>query len=149
MPNVAAVLKEEITRLARKEIKQHVQPLKKTIAEQRSTIADLKRRLSELERGQGFLEKQEKRRLVKPAPAAAASEAGDAPRFSPKWVAADRKRLGISAKDYSKLVGVSMLTIYNWEKGKTKPQARQLNAWANVRGIGKREALRRLELLEG
>ena len=41
-----------------------------------------------------------------------------------------------------------MLTIYNWEKGKSKPRNQQLNAWANVRGIGKREALRRLELLD-
>ncbi len=155
MPNVAAVLKEEITRLARKEAKQQVGPLKKVIAEQRRTIADLRRRLDSVERAQGFLQKQEKRRLEAPpavpaargaAPAAAA--AGDAPRFSPKWVAADRKRLGFSAKDYAKLVGVSMLTVYNWEKGKSKPRAQQLQAWANVRGIGKREALRRLELLD-
>ena len=156
MPNVAVVLKEEITRLARKEAKQHVLPLKKVIAEQRRTIAELRRRLDAVERAQGFLQKQEKRRLEAPAaaPGKAAqaggvTDASDTPRFSPKWVAADRKRLGFSAKDYAKLVGVSMLTIYNWEKGKTKPQARQLNAWANVRGIGKREALRRLELLEG
>lgn len=147
MPNVAVVLKEEITRLARKEVKHHVAPLKKVIADQRRTIADLKRRLERLERGQGFLEKQEKRRLEDPVDTGAAA-AGDTPRFSPKWVAADRKRLGISAKDYAKLVGVSMLTIYNWEKGKSKPRNQQLNAWANVRGIGKREALRRLELLD-
>jgi DNA-binding transcriptional regulator YiaG len=144
MPNIAVVLKEEITRLARKETKVHLDPLKKTIAEQRRTIADLKRRLGRLERNQGFLEKQEKRRLV------AAPKADDAEgvRFSPKWVAADRKRLGISARDYAQLVGVSMLTIYNWEKGKGKPRAKALASWANVRGIGKREALRRLELLE-
>lgn len=149
MPNVAAVLKEEITRLARKELKTHVSPLKKTIAEQRRTIADLKRRVERLERDQGFLRKQEKRRLEKRAPAAAAAAAsGDTPRFSPKWVAADRKRLGFSAKDYAQLIGVSMLTVYNWEKGKSKPRAQQLAAWANVRGIGKREALRRLELLD-
>lgn len=147
MPNVAVVLKEEITRLARKEVKQHVLPLKKVIAEQRRTIADLKRRLDRLERGQGFLEKQEKRRLAEPTDTPSGA-AGDAPRFSPKWVLADRKRLGFSAKDYAKLVGVSMLTIYNWEKGKSKPRAQQLNAWANIRGIGKREALRRLELLD-
>ena len=41
------------------------------------------------------------------------------------------------------------LTIYNWEKGKSKPRDKQLAAWAKARGIGKREAWRRLELLEG
>ncbi|MDA1193707.1 MAG: helix-turn-helix transcriptional regulator [Planctomycetota bacterium] len=145
MPNIAVVLKDEVFRLARKELRQHLPALKKTIVEQRHAIADLKRRVLELERNQQFLKKQETRRLkTKPSSPAAA----DGLRFSPKWVSADRKRLGLSAKDYAGLVGVSMLTIYNWEKGKSKPQARQLAALASVRGLGKREALRRLELLE-
>ena len=145
MPNIAVALKDEISRVARKEIKQQVGPLKKTVAEQRRTIAELKREVTALKRNQSFLEKQEKRRLTK-APKASAAEGV---RFSPKWVAADRKRLGLSAKDYASLVGVSMLTIYNWEKGESKPRAKALAGWASVRGIGKREALRRLELLGG
>ncbi len=144
MPNVAAVLREEITRLARKEIKDQVGPLKKTMAEQRRTIAELKRQIATLERNQGFLQKQEKRRLAKAPDAKAAAGV----RFSPKWVKADRKRLGLSAKDYGLLAGVSGLTIYNWESGNSKPRAKALAGWAEMRGIGKREALRRLELLE-
>ena len=41
--------------------------------------------------------------------------------FSPDAVYAERERLELSAADYSQLVGVAMLTIYNWEKGKTVP----------------------------
>lgn len=145
MPNIATALKAEITRLARKEIRQQVGPLKQAVAEQRRAIAELRRQVADLQRSQGFLKKQEKKRLEK-APKA---EAAEGVRFSPKWVAADRKRLGLSAKDYAALVGVSMLTIYNWEKGKSKPQAKALAAWAEVRGIGKREAMKRLELLGG
>jgi transcriptional regulator with XRE-family HTH domain len=63
-------------------------------------------------------------------------------------VRAQRERLGLSAADYAKLVGVSSLTIYNWEHGKTRPRAEQLAALVALRGIGKREALHRLELLE-
>ena len=37
--------------------------------------------------------------------------------------------------------------IYNWEKGKTRPRQEQLAALVAVRGIGKREALAKLELL--
>ena len=70
-------------------------------------------------------------------------------RFSPNWVYADRQRLGLSAKNYGRLVGVAGLTIYNWESGKSRPRAKQLVAWSEVRGIGKREAWRRLELIEG
>jgi DNA-binding transcriptional regulator YiaG len=139
------VLKEEITRLARKEIRQQIGPLKKTVAEQRRTIASLNRQVAGLTRSQAFLQQQEKRRLGE-APKASAAEGV---RFSPSWVKADRKRLGLSANDYGLLAGVSAQTVYGWEKGKSKPRAAAIAGWANVRGIGKREASRRLELLEG
>jgi len=145
MPNVASVLREEISRLARKEIRQQVGPLKKTNAELRRTVAVLKSEVAALRRSVGFLEKQEKRRLGT-APKASAAKGV---RFSAKWVKADRERLELSAKHYGLLVGVTGLTIYSWEKGKSKPKDTHLAAWANVRRIGKREALRRLELLEG
>lgn len=145
MPNIASVLKDEIRRLARKEIRDAVGPLKSTVTEQRKSIAELRRQNTELTRRLVFLEKRETKRLAKAPPAEAAQDV----RFSPKWVAADRRRLGFSAKDYARLVGVSMLTVYNWEKGQSKPQAKQLAAWAAVRGIGKRQAQRRLELLGG
>ena len=76
-------------------------------------------------------------------------EAVKSARFSPRSVKSQRERLGLSAADYAKLVGVSGLTIYNWEHGKSRPRKEQLAALVAVRGIGKREALRRLELLKG
>ena len=145
MPDVAAVLKEEITRLAHREVKQQVGPLNKTVTEQRRTIAELRRQVAAPALNQSFLQQQEKRRLTE-APKASAAERV---RFSPRWVKADRKRLGLSANDYGLLVGVSAQTIYSWESGNSKPRATALAGWAKVRGIGKREALRRLELLEG
>ena len=144
MPNVASVLREEITRLARKEVRQQVGPLRKTNAELRRTVTALKREVATLRSGLSFLEKQEKRRLGT-APRASAAEGV---RFAARWVKADRERLELSAKDYGRLVGVAGLTIYNWEKGKSKPRNEQRAAWAHVRGIGKREAWRRLELLD-
>lgn len=145
MPDVASVLREEISRLARKEIRLQTGPLKKTTSDLRRTVSALKNEVSALQRQVRFLETQEKRRLEeepKEMPAKAV-------RFSPRWVKADRQRLGLSAKDYGALVGVSSLTIYSWESGKSKPRAKRLVAWAEIRGIGKREALRRLELLRG
>ena len=50
-------------------------------------------------------------------------------------------------ENYAKLVGVSGLTIYNWESGTNRPRASQLPAIAAVRRMGKREALARLEQL--
>jgi DNA-binding transcriptional regulator YiaG len=69
-------------------------------------------------------------------------------RFSARSVRAQRKRLKLSAADYGKLVGVSGLTVYNWESGKAHPRKAQFAAVVAIRGIGKRDALRRLAELQ-
>lgn len=145
MANLAATLKEEIQRLARKEIKAQTGTTKQAVTQYRREIAKLKRQFREQEKKIAFLEKQEQKRLGQP-------QAGEKPdgevRFSAKSVKAQRSRLGLSALGYGKLVGVSPLTIYNWEQGKTRPQKAQLASLVAVRGIGKREALAKLELLK-
>ena len=44
---------------------------------------------------------------------------------------AQRSRLGLSAADYGKLVGVSGLTIHNWEHQKARPRKAQLSNLAS------------------
>ena len=140
MPNFNAVFKAEVARLARKEAKIATEGLRKTASRQRSEIVALKRQVADLERRL----KSSSSSPVSSAPAVTPDGDGPKARFSPKWVLADRKRLGLSAKNYGQLVGVTGLTIYNWEKGRSKPRSKQLAAWASIRGIGKREALARL-----
>ncbi len=143
MPDVAAVLRQEITRLARKEARQQIAPIKKAQTELRRRLTDLKREVAALQRSVKQLETQASR-----SSSAASKPAQEAPvRYSPRWVAADRKRLGLSADDYGRLVGVSGQTVYSWESGASRPRAERLAAWAAVRGIGKRAARRRLEEL--
>jgi hypothetical protein len=50
MPNIATILKEEIARVARKEVRRETTALKKAAATYRSEIAALKRRAAETER---------------------------------------------------------------------------------------------------
>lgn len=143
MPNLATVLKEEVRRLARKELREELEAMRKSGAQHRRDIADLKRKVADQARQIDFLQRQEKRRLTeKPKP-----EQAEGSRFSAKGLRSQRKRLGISAKDFSRLAGVSELTVYNWESGKSRPRAKQLASLVNLRGIGKREAQRRLNLL--
>jgi DNA-binding transcriptional regulator YiaG len=143
MANLATVLKDEIRRLARKELKEEFDALRKGNAQHRRDIADLKRKVSDQARLIDFLQRQEKRRLS----SAPQTEQADGARFSAKGLKSHRMRLGLSAKDFSLLVGVSELTIYNWEAGKSKPRNKQLASLVTVRSLGKREALRRLKLL--
>ena len=146
MPNLNTVLGEEIRRLARKEIRSQVGATQKNVAKYRGEIAELKRRVGELERRLSFVEKQEKKRLTSdPTPAQADTPR---PRFSAGWVKKHRDKLGMSAADYGRLVGVSGLTIYNWEKGSSAPREKQLLAWDKIRTLGKREAVKRLEMLD-
>ena len=58
MPNIAAVLKEEIARVARKELRGDTARFKKASAQYRSDIAALKRRITELEKQLGKDEDQ-------------------------------------------------------------------------------------------
>ena len=146
MPNIATALRDEIRRLARREIKAETGTTKQAVAQYRREIAELKRQVKKQEKKIAFLENQERRRIEEPE---VDEDAARGARFSPRSVKSQRQRLGLSAADYARLVGVSSLTIYNWEHGKSRPRKEQLAALVAVRGIGKREALRRLELLKG
>ena len=139
MPNLGVVLKTEISRLARKEIKSQVDALKKTSNASRREIAELKRQVASLERAL--------KSLGKPTPKKMEDGAVAATRFTAKGLRSLRSKMGLSATDFGKLAGVSVQSIYHWEAGKTVPRKSQQAALAGLRGLGKREAKARLEAL--
>lgn len=141
MPNIAAVLKAEIARLAKKEAKAATTQLRKASTQYRSDIAKLKKLVGQQAKEIVAL-RQQAQEQAQPHATEDAAEGG---RFSARSVKAQRKRLGVSALEYGKLVGVSGLTIYSWESGKSRPRKAQLAGFMAVRGIGKREAARKLE----
>ncbi len=145
MPNVQSVLRQEIQRLARKEVRSELEATKKAIAQHRREIAELKRRNTALERTVSYLQSRETTRM-KARPLSAEPPKGT--RYSVRSLLAQRRRSGLSQTDYASLVGVSSSTIYNWESGSTKPSGKHLATLVSLRGIGKREAKRRMELLE-
>jgi DNA-binding transcriptional regulator YiaG len=144
MTSLAVALKDEIRRLARKEIRAQTGSTAQAVARYRREIAQLKRQGQQLEKKLAFLERQERKRLEAMETVDAVEEGA---RFSARSVQAQRRKTGLSAADYARLVGVSALTIYNWEQGKTRPRKEQLAALVALRGIGKREAHAKLDLL--
>jgi len=144
VPNLATTLRDEIRRLTRKELRQQTGALAKSSAQYRREIASLKRRVRTLEGVVDFLNRQERRRLGRKPP----PEQAEGARFSAKGLRTHRARLGLSAKNYGRLLGVSGLTVYNWESGKSRPRPQQLAAIVVLRGVGKREAAKRLEILD-
>ena len=145
MPNIATVLKQEIIRLARKEVNSQTKAIRKANAQYRRDIAQLKRHAAALSKQVAYLERQERKRASKGTTGVSI----EGKRFSARGLKAHREKVGFSAAEYAKLVGVSAQTIYNWEQGKSRPRDEQLASLVAVRDLGKREAIKRLELLEG
>jgi DNA-binding transcriptional regulator YiaG len=146
MTTLAIALKDEIRRLARKEIKKQTGTTSRAVAQFRREIARLKRQQRDQQKKIAFLEAQVCKNLQS---GSAATELNGGTRFSARSVAAQRQRTGLSAADYAKLVGVSPLTIYNWEHNKSRPRKEQFAALVALRGLGKREAQGKLSLLAG
>lgn len=154
MPNLVSVLKAEVARLARKELRDATDGLKRSVAAQRVEIAALKRRVQNLEKQL----KVQTRAAAKGRPAtflghqADTTEGGDDAvgglRFRAAGMASNRKRLGLSAEDFGLLVGATGQSIYAWERGKSKPRTRNLAAIAALRRLGKREVSARLAELK-
>lgn len=144
MANIISVINDQIRRLARREITAQTKTLRKLNAGHRRDIAALKRQMAAMAKAVGFLERQEKRRVGE-QPAIAPEAEGL--RFRADGLRSHRAKLGLSAALYGKLVGVTGQTIYDWEAGTSRPRQQQVARVAAVRGIGKREALKRLELL--
>jgi hypothetical protein len=142
MPNVNAVLNEQMRRISRREIRANTKAIKRATGHYRRDIAALKRLVAVLQREFAALRK----RLPVPSPRPAPEATGKA-RLRIDGLKAHRERLDLSAKDFGRLIGVSSLTVYNWENGKSKPRRSQLPGIVSIRGIGKREALRRLDAL--
>ena len=137
MSNIASVLKEEISRISRKEIRRETSSLKKSSTTHRSEIAALKRRVQELERQL----RRAGRAGESSVPAAANGDSfSPGTRFSAKSMASQRRRLGLSAAECGVLIGASAQSVYNWEEGKARPRAQHLPAIFALRNLGRRQA---------
>ena len=166
MASLANALKEEISTLARREVRRQTAPAEQAMARCARDLAALKREVQALEHKLASLGTPQPGPTVPPkktsdrAPpnrratskvSATSTSAKPSPRsqFSGEALKAHRERLGLSADNYGKLLGASGLSIYNWEQGKTRARKSSVDAWSAIRSIDKREAAQRLASLKG
>ena len=140
MPNIMKGLKSEIARLARKEIKGELVPVKRVVIAQRGLIAGLRRQIDAMQKELAALKKAvpspDKAVLAKQEPAGRFWITG-------KGVKALRKRLGLTQARFANLAGVSVPTVIKWEGAKGKAPIRLKAAIARlqaIRGMGKKQA---------
>jgi len=145
MPNVAAVLKAEIARVARQQLKAELTPLKKALQAQRALVKKQRERIDAMQKELAAL------RRARPAAAAATRDdgEGDGPkrRFSPARLKALRQRLDLSAADFARVVGVSAQSVYGWERSLSRPAPDSLERIAQLRALSKRQVAQQLESL--
>ena len=141
MANLASALKDEVVRLAKKEIRIETQSLKKSSAQYRSDIAALKRQVGQLQKQVARLEKSISRQPQTEPETQIAHKV----RFTANGFITLRKKLGLSAAEAARLIGVTAQSIYSWEAGRSSPRAQQLANIAALRGMGKKEVRAVLE----
>jgi len=149
MPNIAKVLKDEISRLARRETKKAVAPISKPALRLRRTTADLKRKVAQLEKELRSLRKSIEGLATAHPPAA--SETTEKARVTARGMRSLRRRLRLTGQEFAKLLGITAQVVYGWEKasGPLRMRGTTRAAVLAVRGIGAREARRRLEETKG
>jgi len=149
MPNIGKVLKDEILRLAKKESKGSTSVVHKDTVALKKTVASLKRQITQLQRDvRQLLATETKRKKLEPA---VSPEKAEKLRFSAKGIRALRRKLKLSQADFAKLVGVSSLAVYQWERkeGRLALRGETRNKLAAIKGLGRKEALKHLEEVPG
>jgi len=144
MSNIAKALKEEISRISRKEAKSAVDPIAKSNTGLKKIVADLKKRLA-------ALEKENKRLLggikkEKPVFAPEPSEETRKARITSTTIRSLRSRLGLSQSEFGKLAGVTTGAVYLWEnkEGPLNLRDKTKAAILSIKGMGAREAKEKL-----
>ncbi len=135
--SVMKELQSEIARLARKEIKKELEPIKRVNAAQRGLIANLRRDVSDLQRDVARLQKG----ASKATPVEVDAEKGFW--ISGKGVISLRKRLGLTQAELATLADVSTQSVVKWEKVDGKIPFRQektAGLMQQIRSMGKRAA---------
>jgi len=135
------ILKDEIQRLAKKEINQAVSALRKSNSVLRKTVTEHKRHIAALASENKKLSAQQGKIQKQTQPTVPAQEGGDIWIYS-KGIKGLRRRLGISQVELAKLVCASMNTVTLWERKASRVKIRKLEvrrALIELKGMKKAE----------
>ena len=151
MPTLAALLKEEISKIVRKEVQHQMR-------EQRDAIlARLEKQTAPAKAQPKAAPKPKAAKAPKAKPAAKAAKAPAAPadtaasddgakqiRISPAIIRKHRKRLKLSQAELAKLLNVSTNTVLRWEAGSSKPRSQHLPQLDQLRSMSQRDLKKQL-----
>jgi len=138
MGKIESMIKSEIQRLARREIRSTFRPLKREVRTMRLKLSGLMKGFGTLNR----ISKEQVQRASAQFKLESSPEEIKIARFSPARIRALRLKKGLSQKELGMLIGVSLGTVVLWEKGKITPKAERKGALIALRKLKKREIKR-------
>jgi len=140
MTKLESVIKSEILRLAKREVRSTFRPLRKEVWGLRLKLSNLIKNFTVLDR---LAKKIAKTKSTKSKLEASAEEV-KASRLTPERIAGLRKKLGMSQRELGVLVGATTGAVLSWEKGKFKPQGEKKAALVALRKVRKRDVRKML-----
>ncbi len=142
MGKFEGIIKSEIVRLAKREIRKTLVPLGRDVRLLKSTVSQLHKAVQLLERLAAQQQKELGKRKV---PLEATPEEVRKSRFSPRLIRSLRKSLGISQKELAILFGVTVGAVQMWESGKFRPKDEKKALMVGLRKLGRRDVKKLLE----
>jgi len=142
MGKVEGIIKSEIVRLAKREIRKISVPLGQDVWSLKSAVSQLRKTVLALERFAALQTKELKKKKI---PLEATPEEVKISRFSPRLIRSLRGQLGITQNELAVLAGVTVGAIHQWESGMFRPREEKKGLLVALRKLGRREVRRLLE----
>ena len=136
MTKMEPVIKSEIVRLAKGELRKVSIPLKRDVRLLKGMVSQLRKNVLALKR---FAAQQERQKREHGVLLAASAEEVKKARFSPGLLRSLRKKLGITQKELAILAGVSLGAAHLWETGKFRPKDNKMGVLVALRKLNRRQ----------
>ena len=135
MAKLESIIKSEIQRLAKREVRSTFRPLRREVWGMKLKLSNLIKNFTVLNRlAKGLAKTKSTEPKLEATP-----EEVKASRLTPDRIARLRKKLGISQRELGILTGASLGAVLSWEKGKFKPRGDKKAALVALRKLRKRE----------
>jgi len=119
MAKMESMIKSEMVRLAKREVRRIAVPLAKDVRLLKSTVSRIRKTVLALER---FVATQKKELAKREIRLESSPEELKNSRLSPRLIRTIRKRLGISQRELGIFCGVTLGAVQSWEAAKFKPK---------------------------
>jgi DNA-binding transcriptional regulator YiaG len=136
MGKVETIIKSEIIRLAKGEMRKVSIPLGRDVRLLKNTVSQLRKSVLSLERFAAQKQKELSNREIR---LEAPPEEIKQSRFSPRLLQSLRKRLGITQKELAILAGVTVGAAHLWETGKFRPKDNKMGVLVALKKLNRRE----------